>query len=133
MKKSTSLFVGLYPTRILIALLLTGFLTSLNPRPCLAQVYCNVTDVQVKAMPNGVQITVVADGILEWDSYDNRGGKVTQVALLLENARSKIDRNFIPVNQTPPAVVAERVATAHYHVHGALADHLLRDIHVIAP
>ncbi|MHC4508749.1 MAG: hypothetical protein ACYTAO_07290, partial [Planctomycetota bacterium] len=105
MKRPPPSFVGSRPRGILSTLLVTGFLASFSPRPCLALVYCNVTDVQAKAMPNGVQVTVVADGILEWElhreMYDKRGEKVTRIALRLENARSKIDRNFIPVNQTP--------------------------------
>jgi len=91
--------------KALKAFLFAACLVALTPRSCLALVYCNVTDIQVKAMPNGVQVTVVADGILEWeyqrDTYRQRYGKVTSVGLLLENARSKIERNFIPVNQTP--------------------------------
>jgi len=92
-------------TSILSTLLVTVFIAGLNPRPCLALVHCNVTDVQAKAMPNGVQVTIVSDGILEWEAhretYSKWKQKVMRIGLRLKNTRSKIDRNFIPVNQTP--------------------------------
>lgn len=105
MKKPLLSLVRLRPTAFLGTLPVIMCLLGLSPPPSWALVYCNVTDVQAKAMPNGVQVTIVADGILEWEAHrdmrDRWREKVTRIGLRLENARSKIDRNFIPVNQTP--------------------------------
>lgn len=105
MNRTLSRVLKSYHGAFLSTLLIVGGVLGLTPRPCWAQVYCNVTDIQIKAMPNGVQVTVVADGILEWEPLREMRGRsnerVTRIALRLENARSKIGRNFIPVNQTP--------------------------------
>ncbi|MGD8238428.1 MAG: type II and III secretion system protein [Armatimonadota bacterium] len=86
---------------VLVAALLTG----LAAVPATAIVYCNVTDIQAKAMPNGVQVTIVSDGILRWEwergYYPDYGDRATQIGVRLENARSKIDKTFIAVNETP--------------------------------
>jgi len=105
MRKTLPSIFESYLTGLLNTLLIVGCLVGFAPRACWALVYCNVTDIQVKAMPNGVQVTVVADGVLEWEypreMYNKRYDKVMRIALRLENARSKIDKNFIPVNETP--------------------------------
>ncbi|MFQ5811271.1 MAG: hypothetical protein ACE5JM_16765, partial [Armatimonadota bacterium] len=86
-------------------LLVSGLLVGLGTRAAMALVYCNVTDVQAKAMTNGVQITVVADGILRWEweskAAEAEKGKVTRIGLRLQNARSKIDKTFINIGETP--------------------------------
>ena len=50
MKKPSPSVVRLRSTDILSALLVIGCLVSLSPNPCWALVYCNVTDVQTKAI-----------------------------------------------------------------------------------
>ncbi len=89
----------------LSVLLLAGALVALASAPAVAVVYCNVTDIQAKAMPNGVQITIMSDGILRWEwergFYRDYGDRATQIGIRLENARSKIDKTFIAVNETP--------------------------------
>ncbi|MFQ6096282.1 MAG: type II secretion system protein GspD [Armatimonadota bacterium] len=72
-----------------------------------ALVYCNVTDIKANPLPNAVQIVIVSDGVLNWEpeggNWDEffSGEKKSRIAVRLENARSKVGKNFISVNQTP--------------------------------
>jgi len=77
-----------------------------------AQVYCNVDKVEAKPLTNGVQITVHADGILQWRPPDNdwgkfygESGKVSELTVRFPQARSKLDDNFIDVSVPPVSYV----------------------------
>lgn len=77
-----------------------------------AQVYCNVDKVEAKPLTNGVQISVHADGILQWRPRDNdwdkfygESGKVSELVVRFPQARSKLDDNFIDVSVPPVSYV----------------------------
>lgn len=74
--------------------------------PLLAQiVYCNVTEVRVQPLLNGVQIVVQADGVLRWDLKGGWGEKATLIHLVFPNARSKLKTHFIDVNEFPVSTI----------------------------
>ena len=66
--------------------------------PALARVYCNITDIEVKQLRNGVQITVKADGILSYPHSDRDGNRFEAD---FGNARNQTGKNFIDVNKFP--------------------------------
>ncbi len=66
--------------------------------PALARVYCNITDIEVSQLRNGVQVTVKADGILQ--AYDRDYGK-NRFEVSFENARNQTGKNFIDVSKFP--------------------------------
>lgn len=72
-----------------------------------AQAYCHITDVIPKELTNGVQVLIKADGVLEWEpegrDWDEfySDEKTTRIAIRFTNARSKVGKNFIPVDMTP--------------------------------
>ena len=66
--------------------------------PALARVYCNITDIGVKQLRNGVQITVKADGILSYPHSDRDGSRFEAE---FGNARNETGKNFIDVNKFP--------------------------------
>ncbi len=76
-----------------------------------AQVYCSVDQVQAKALANGVQITVHADGILDWEPPDEDYQKFfgdqprSEVIVRFPQARSKLDDNFIDVSVPPVSYI----------------------------
>jgi len=78
-----------------------------------AQVYCNLTKVEVSPLTNGVQLGFVADGVLgwrpennDWNAFygDNRG-KVSEIAFRFPGARSKLESNFVDVGVIPVSYV----------------------------
>ncbi|MGQ9731221.1 MAG: type II secretion system protein GspD [Candidatus Zipacnadales bacterium] len=77
------------------------------------QVYCNVTNVEVKGLANGVQITIQADGLLEWEPADRdyerwwnmRENGTSELTVRFPAARSKLDDNFIDVSIPPVSYV----------------------------
>lgn len=93
--------------------------------PAAAQVgatYCNVTAIECEQLSNGVRVTIVADGELEWD-FDweallEEGAAVGEstewgiyiwgwtdrfrrIPLCLWNARSKLGAAFVPIGKYP--------------------------------
>ncbi len=88
-------------------MLLALWLAALASLPAGGQAYCNITKIEAKELTNGVQIMVKADGVLDWepegrdwDAFWSRE-KRTKLAIRFTNARSKIGKNFIPVDITP--------------------------------
>ena len=63
-----------------------------------ARVYCNITEVTAKQLRNGVQITVKADGILQ---YPSRRWEETRAEFEFGNARNETGKNFIDVSKFP--------------------------------
>ena len=75
------------------------------------QVYCNVTKIEAKSLTNGVQISVSADGILEWeppgDNWDEffEGPPKSEIVVRFPGARSKLEDNFIDVSVPPVSYI----------------------------
>lgn len=68
-----------------------------------AIVYCNITKVEAKELKNGVQITVSADGSLE---YEGESGEWRQrIRLEFPGAKSSLETNFIDVGIYPVSYV----------------------------
>jgi type II secretory pathway component GspD/PulD (secretin) len=84
---------------IILGLVLLGVATA----PCYALVYCNITDIRVEQLSNGVQITVKADGILErsWEVPHEHGGEVSRMDIGFFNARNQTGKNFVDVSEFP--------------------------------
>jgi len=84
-------------------------LASLGGGPAWSIVYCNITDVRVDVLTNGIQVTVQADGMLEYEDpeegYSMRHHYGRNVELLFPGARSKVGRNFIDVSQFPVSYI----------------------------
>ncbi len=60
--------------------------------------YTTITKVTTNVLSNGVQITVVADGILQFTNADNSG---SQMGLYFPDARNGTGKNFINLNRYP--------------------------------
>ncbi len=86
-------------------------LISMVSGPAAAQVYCNVDEVEAKGLANGVQISVHADGILDWEppGQDYQGfwnnQPRSEVVVRFPQARSKLDDNFIDVSVPPVSYI----------------------------
>jgi type IV pilus assembly protein PilQ len=68
--------------------------------PAQARVYCNITEIDVKQLRNGVQITVKADGILNL-GYREHEEDGHRYKLDFYNARNATGQNFIDVSKFP--------------------------------
>jgi type IV pilus assembly protein PilQ len=68
--------------------------------PAQARVYCNITEIDVKQLRNGVQITVKSDGILYLGDRE-RGDDGHRYKLDFYNARNATGQNFIDVSKFP--------------------------------
>ena len=68
-----------------------------------ARVYCNMTDIEVEQLSNGVQITVKADGILniDWEHFDSDRDTTSRFEIPFENARNETGKNLIDVSKFP--------------------------------
>ncbi len=53
---------------------------------------------------NGIQISVKADGILEWDRHGG-GGRRSRVRMSFNNARNATGKNFIDVSKFPVSYI----------------------------
>lgn len=79
--------------------------------PTLAQTtaYCNITEIRADQLSNGVQITVRADGVLEWQPEAGNWmmlyGRSNRIALRFTNAKSQIGKNFIDVSKFPVSYI----------------------------
>ena len=78
------------------------FLTILNCKgfPACAQgvAYTNIKSVTTKALSNGVQISILADGILQYRDVDQTGNKM---GAYFPAARNATGKNFINLNTYP--------------------------------
>ena len=89
-------------TFICIILLATGGIAA-------ARSYCNITDIEVKELSNGVQISVKADGRLEFDRW-GRSDSGTLVRYQFGNARLQLDETFHQIDRMPVSYVQFQVA-----------------------
>jgi type II secretory pathway component GspD/PulD (secretin) len=64
--------------------------------------YCTLTNVTTKALSNGATVTVEADGMLQYDLETWSGGKVRQINIELENARSGLRNDLIRPDDVYP-------------------------------
>lgn len=64
--------------------------------------YTTITRVTTNVLSNGVQISVVADGILQFSSADDSG---TQMSVVFPDARNGTGRNFINLNRYPVSAI----------------------------
>ena len=83
----------------LLALALAGAAAA----PAQALVYCNITDIQVEQLSNGVQLTVRADGVLyrDWSLSGRPHGETTELTVVFPEARNQTGKNFIDVSLFP--------------------------------
>lgn len=81
-----------------LSLLLTLSLLGLRPLHA-ALVYCNITSVETQAMSNGVQITVKADGLLDYPGSSGWG--TNRYETTFWNARNQTNLNFVDVSEYP--------------------------------
>jgi type II secretory pathway component GspD/PulD (secretin) len=95
----------------LLSVLLLVTALALAPARCVALVYATVTDVSASQLTNSIQITVKADGILDWKPDNssswyggNWSGRSDKVALRLSNARCSV-KNFVDVSMYPVSYV----------------------------
>lgn len=68
--------------------------------------YCHITAVETQQLSNGVQITVKADGVLDWEVEGGDwstlfGGESSRIPLRFPNAKSQINRTFVDVSKYP--------------------------------
>ncbi len=95
----------LWPAMAALALLL-----ALRPAAAQSVAYCNVTSVDAKQLSNGVQVTIQADGVLDWTAENDDwsaiyGGSRREVSLRMTNAKSKVNRTFIDVSKFPVSYI----------------------------
>lgn len=67
--------------------------------------YCNINDLKITTLTNGVQIQVKADGILTWDWENSwearRGWEVSQASVRFNTARLALAKTMYDVDQEP--------------------------------
>ena len=70
-----------------------------------SQSYTTITDVKIAPLSNGVQITITADGILQYQqtSYEDRS---KAVGISFPDARNGIGKNFLNINRYPVSHIA---------------------------
>ena len=92
-RRYTRLSISLSFLLIFLNLICQGF-------PACAQgaAYTNIKSVTTKALSNGVQITILADGILQYRDVDNNGNKM---GAYFPDARNATGKNFINLNTYP--------------------------------
>ena len=111
--------------RVLVRTMLCAVLLALSSGPLAAQsgdVYCNITEIKSEQLSNGVQITIVADGELQWGldwgrlydegawvSYEISEGwwhsepteRFHALPILIYNARSMLGSGFVSIGKYP--------------------------------
>lgn len=94
-----------FSTQITRNLLLSSFLILLlnlicQSFPACAQgtAYTNIKSVTARSLSNGVQITILADGILQYRNADDSGNKM---GVFFPDARNATGKNFINLNTYP--------------------------------
>jgi len=103
---------------------LAAIIVLLACAPAVAQrgeTYCNVTEISARQLSNGVQITIQADGEMEWwidwDEVIAEGAgywwefewgrdiefteRFTRLPIFIHNARSKLGAGFVPIGKYP--------------------------------
>jgi type II secretory pathway component GspD/PulD (secretin) len=89
--------------RCRLAAFLSAALLTMLGSAAHAIVYCNITKVEAKELKNGVQITVSADGSLDYEG-DSHGWR-QRVWLEFPGAKSALETNFIDVGIYPVSYV----------------------------
>ena len=82
---------------LFIAVLLTPLSASAQPRS-----YTTIKSVTATALSNGVQITVLADGILQFNNVDSDG---RMMGANFPDARNGTGKNFINLNRYPVSTI----------------------------
>ncbi len=85
-------------SHLLCLLPMLGLMVMGAAPPAQARVYCNITDIETKQLRNGIQITVNADGILD---YPSRHFQETRVEFEFGNARNETGKSFLDVSMFP--------------------------------
>ena len=109
--------------RLLVAIVLAAILGS-TVWPAAAQrgpVYCNVTEIKSEQLSNGVRVTIVTDGQVQWDwdfdqmiadgsivevtepwgTYYTLSGTFRRLPLRLVNAKSMLGSGFVNIGKYP--------------------------------
>ena len=89
------------PRHCALVALLVG-LGHAAPARAQARSYTTIKSVKVNALSNGVQITVQADGILQYRDEDNNGRKM---GITFPDARNGTGKNFINLNSYPVSYI----------------------------
>ena len=81
-----------------------------GPLTAQTRAYCTITSIETQQLSNGVQITVKADGVLDWTVEGGDWGALysgdsTKLPLRFPNAKSQIDRSFIDVSKYPVSYI----------------------------
>lgn len=94
-----------YRRTLLSILIATGLLLT-AAGVCNAITYANVTEITAVTLKNAVQITIKADGFLEWGSgvADQSSGAGCEIDVSLPGARSTVP-NFIDVSKFPVSYI----------------------------
>jgi len=79
------------------------------PRVAGQQSYCNIIDVKVEQLSNGVQIAVQADGRLEWEGEEDERVH-DELTYAFPNARLQLDEWFRTVDKPPISYLQFAVA-----------------------
>jgi type IV pilus assembly protein PilQ len=96
--------------RIMVSMVL--LMPAMLPGGAVAQnrAYCNITAVESQQLSNGVQITVKADGVVDWEPEGGNwsafyGGESNRLVMRFPNAKSQIGRTFVDVSKYPVSYV----------------------------
>lgn len=100
-----------YPAnrRILLALTVIG-LALIAAGACEAVTYANITEVSAVTLKNAVQVTIKADGLLEWSTngkderQDQASNQSSQISLSLPGARSTVP-TYTDVSKYPVSYI----------------------------
>lgn len=92
--------------RLLIWIGCVALITSARGALSQTRAYCNITSIESQQLSNGVQITVKADGVLDWapeggDWGSFYGTESAKIVMRFPNAKSQIGRTFIDVSKYP--------------------------------
>jgi len=97
-------------TRIVLISIIT-FLVLISSARAQTTAYCNITAVDAQQLSNGVQVTIKADGVLEWEPEGRDWSMVygdspkSRIALRFTNAKSQVGKNFIDVSKFPVSYI----------------------------
>ena len=84
--------------RLSFLLLILSCICQGFPACAQGQAYTNIKSITTKALSNGVQITILADGILQYRDVDSNGNKM---GVYFPAARNGTGKNFINLNTYP--------------------------------
>ena len=96
-------------TRLIIAFFLLSWLPRLTPAQAAA--YCNLREVKISTLTNGVQIQLLADGTLSWrwepgSESAQWGAELQEVSLRIPDARLTLEKTLYDVDQDPVSTVS---------------------------